>query len=206
MLRFVAVPNILLLYQTGCPNIVEAFIREQHKVHTRIYVEYHSVCPLVGIGTLPPPLSPASLPLPPEPKGGSTLACGWGVGGVRLLEKKLSALPTLWGTPFPFQRHLVGFWCIVFPLEPQARGGESCVGLFYCEYSKLDRIGKYLRQVQEGCIRWQLVVDGQDGLVADRQSHGCYLRLRLRCLSHCFVWFSCSSMELAALGALVGVL
>ncbi len=26
-----------------------------HKVH--IYTEYHSVCPLVGIGTLPPPLS-----------------------------------------------------------------------------------------------------------------------------------------------------
>jgi hypothetical protein len=39
-----------------------------HKVH--IYLEYHRVCPLVGIGTLPPPLSPASLPLPPEPKGG----------------------------------------------------------------------------------------------------------------------------------------
>jgi hypothetical protein len=40
-----------------------------HKIHT--YKEYHSVCPLVGIGTLPPPLSPASLPLPPEPKGGA---------------------------------------------------------------------------------------------------------------------------------------
>ncbi len=31
-----------------------------HKVH--IYIEYHSVCPLVGIGTPPPP----------EPKGGGT--------------------------------------------------------------------------------------------------------------------------------------
>ncbi len=39
------------------------------KVH--IYIEYHSVCPLVRIGTLPPPLSPASVPpLPPEPGGG----------------------------------------------------------------------------------------------------------------------------------------
>jgi hypothetical protein len=37
-----------------------------HKVHTCI--EYYSVCPLV-IGTLPPPFSPASVPLPPEPKG-----------------------------------------------------------------------------------------------------------------------------------------
>ncbi len=46
-----------------------------------IYKEYHSVCPLVGIDTLPTPLSPASVPLPPEP-GGGALACGWGVGGV----------------------------------------------------------------------------------------------------------------------------
>jgi hypothetical protein len=33
----------------------------------RVYKEYHSVCPLVGIRTLPTPLSPASVPLPPEP-------------------------------------------------------------------------------------------------------------------------------------------
>jgi hypothetical protein len=47
-----------------------------HKV--LIYKEYYSVCPcpLVGIGTLPTPLSPASVPLPPEPGGGGTLACG----------------------------------------------------------------------------------------------------------------------------------
>ncbi len=30
----------------------------------------HSVCPLVGVGTLPTPLSPARVPLPPEPGGG----------------------------------------------------------------------------------------------------------------------------------------
>ncbi len=34
-----------------------------HKVLT--YKEYHSVCPLVGIGTLPTPLSQASVPPPP---------------------------------------------------------------------------------------------------------------------------------------------
>jgi hypothetical protein len=34
-----------------------------HKV--LIYKEYHSVRPLVGIGTLPTPLSPATVPLPP---------------------------------------------------------------------------------------------------------------------------------------------
>jgi hypothetical protein len=38
---------------------------DNHKV--RLYKEYHSVCPLVRIGTLPTPLSPASVPLPPEP-------------------------------------------------------------------------------------------------------------------------------------------
>jgi hypothetical protein len=64
-----------------------------HKVH--IYKEYHSVCPLVGIGTLPPPLSPASVTLPPEPKGGGTLALrvrGWGRGSPNSddLEKSLA--------------------------------------------------------------------------------------------------------------------
>ncbi len=57
---------------------------QSHKVHT--YKEYHRVCTLVGIGTLLSLLSPASVPLPPEPKGwGGTLACGWGVGGVPIL-------------------------------------------------------------------------------------------------------------------------
>ncbi len=51
-----------------------------HKVH--IYKEYHSGCPLVGTGTIPTPHPQASVPLPPEPVGGGTLACGWGVGGV----------------------------------------------------------------------------------------------------------------------------
>jgi hypothetical protein len=78
-----------------------------------MYEEYHSVCPVVGIGTLLTPLSPASVSLPPEPggrggEGGGSPNCG-GVGGVptaageglgesqfRRLEKKLSALPTLW--------------------------------------------------------------------------------------------------------------
>ncbi len=65
----------------GSPS---SMINHTHSVH--IYKEYHSVCPLVVIGTLPPPLPPASVPLSPEPKGGGgTLACGWGVGGVPIL-------------------------------------------------------------------------------------------------------------------------
>jgi hypothetical protein len=58
----------------------------------------HSVCPLVGIGTLTTPLSPASVPLPPEPGGGGhTHLRGEGLGEFQLrrLEKKLSTLPTL---------------------------------------------------------------------------------------------------------------
>ncbi len=39
---------------------------------------------LVGFPTLPTPLSPASVPLPPEPGEGGTLARGWGVGGVTI--------------------------------------------------------------------------------------------------------------------------
>ncbi len=54
--------------------------REHQKV--RIYKEYHSVCPLVGIGTLPTPLSLASVPLPPQNRGGgvahSPAGRGWG--------------------------------------------------------------------------------------------------------------------------------
>jgi len=63
-----------------------------HKV--RINKEYHSVCPLVLIGTLPNPLSPASVPLPPEPGGGAHSPGGEGLGEsqFRRLEKKLSLL------------------------------------------------------------------------------------------------------------------
>jgi hypothetical protein len=68
------------------------------KVH--IYKEYSSVCPLVGIGTLPTPLSPVSVPLTLETKGGggdAHLPAGKGLGEshIRRLEKKLSTLPTL---------------------------------------------------------------------------------------------------------------
>ncbi len=51
-----------------------------HKVH--IYLEFHSVCLLARIETLPLPLPQASVPPLPEPKGEmDTLAWGWGGGG-----------------------------------------------------------------------------------------------------------------------------
>jgi hypothetical protein len=55
----------------------------------------------VGIGTLPSPLSPASVPLPPEPGGGgahSPAGGGLGKSQFRRLEEKLSTLPTQWVT------------------------------------------------------------------------------------------------------------
>jgi hypothetical protein len=68
------------------------------------YKEYHSVCPLVGIGTPPHP-SPECV-LPPEPEGGGVhLPAGEGAGEsqFRRPEKKLSNLPTLWCTLYSEQ-------------------------------------------------------------------------------------------------------
>jgi hypothetical protein len=73
---------------------------ENHKVRIYEYIECHSVCLFVGIGTPPPtPFQQASMPLPPEPNGGGgTLACELGVGEsqFRRLEKRVSTLSTLW--------------------------------------------------------------------------------------------------------------
>jgi hypothetical protein len=60
-------------------------------VSTTVYV-----CPLIGIGTFPPPLSPASVPFSPEPKGGggrganSPSGEGLGESQFRRLEKSLA--------------------------------------------------------------------------------------------------------------------
>ncbi len=37
---------------------------------------------------------------------------------------------------FPFQCHLVGFWCFNVT-QPGAKRRESCMGLFYCEFFKV---------------------------------------------------------------------
>ncbi len=46
-----------------------------------VYLEYHSVCPLVGIGT-PHSLFCKRVCPPPLNQRGVTIACGWGGGGV----------------------------------------------------------------------------------------------------------------------------
>ena len=63
-----------------------------HKV--RIYKECHCVCPLAGIGTLPTPLSPVSVPLPPEAEGGHPRlrVRGWGSPDSDDLRKNLELL------------------------------------------------------------------------------------------------------------------
>ncbi len=80
-----------------------------HKVH--LYIEYHSVCPLVGIGT-PLPFQPQAIVPPPGTKGGGGYTIhspageeGVGESRVRRLEKKLSAysvgVPVMVGEPQP---------------------------------------------------------------------------------------------------------
>jgi hypothetical protein len=62
------------------------------------YKEYDSACPLVGIGTPPPPSHASECAPPPGTKGGGGLRSpkderGWGGGfQFRRLEKKLSTL------------------------------------------------------------------------------------------------------------------
>ncbi len=51
----------------------------EHKVH--IYLEYHSVCPLVRFGTPPPSLSRKRVCSAPRTKGGTHSLTGEGVGG-----------------------------------------------------------------------------------------------------------------------------
>jgi hypothetical protein len=50
-----------------------------HKVRT--YKEYHSVCPSSELGLSQPLSRQRVCPSPQKQGGGSTLACGWGVGG-----------------------------------------------------------------------------------------------------------------------------
>ncbi len=82
--------KILLILRTRKEN------GRDHKKYVYIhFTEYHRVCPLVGIVTLPvpTPLSPTSVPLPPEPMGkGAHSPAGEGLGEsqFRRLEKSLA--------------------------------------------------------------------------------------------------------------------
>jgi hypothetical protein len=78
----------------------------------RIYKEYYSVCPLVGIWTLPTPLSPASVPLPPEPGGGGghtrLRVSGWGSPNSDDWRKGLALCVTFyWPSPVLYTRATV---------------------------------------------------------------------------------------------------
>jgi hypothetical protein len=66
------------------PMLLEAryYMHSQAQSIYCIYLEYHNVCPIVRIRTPPPPFPQASVPLPPEPKGGGMThsPAGEGVG------------------------------------------------------------------------------------------------------------------------------
>jgi hypothetical protein len=67
----------------------------------RVYLEYQSVCPFVGIGSHPPPSHPQANVPPPtlDPREGeSTLACGRRGVGTKFeqLDRKPGTLYTLW--------------------------------------------------------------------------------------------------------------
>ncbi len=81
------------------------FYGSLHKV--RIYKEYHSVCPLFGIETLPTPLLPASVPLRPEPAGQTRLR-------VRA-----------WGSPNPDDWRKSLALCLLYWVAPSFGGGGS---------------------------------------------------------------------------------
>ncbi len=71
--------------KTTSHAISSMYLRTRKGFYHKVHAENHSVCPLVGIGTAPPPHPPASVYPTPEPKGGGvTLACGWGGGGVSI--------------------------------------------------------------------------------------------------------------------------
>jgi len=63
---------------SGINRIFTIYEGTDHKVH--IYLEYHSVCPLVRIGTLPPNLTQECVP-PRNLRGGYIClrVRGWGV-------------------------------------------------------------------------------------------------------------------------------
>jgi hypothetical protein len=77
----------LLLYKGILQLFGQGMEARDHKV--LIYIEHHSVCPLVGIGTLPPPLSPASVPR------GTNSPAGEGLGESQLRRREKSLVLSL---------------------------------------------------------------------------------------------------------------
>ncbi len=74
-----------------------------------IYIKRTTVyIPSSEFGLPPTPFFPASVPLSARnQRGGDTLACGWGVGGVPTptTGEKLSTLPALWFSPTLLTNH-----------------------------------------------------------------------------------------------------
>ncbi len=88
--------HCIIKYIHSCPvYTLYSTVPWHHKVH--IYLEYHSVCPLVRIGTPTPSLPLASGPPSPDPKGGGGVHIrlrGRRQSQFRRLKKKHSTLST----------------------------------------------------------------------------------------------------------------
>jgi hypothetical protein len=85
MLQYLCSPIFFYFFFPIDLKFYSATILLKHKVHK--YKEYHSVCPLVGIRTLPPPLSPSEC----APPLGTNGVRGWGSPNFRRLEKSLAS-------------------------------------------------------------------------------------------------------------------
>ncbi len=96
--------------------MTDSFMSFGHKVH--ICIEYHSVCPLVRIGTSPPPLPQASVSPLESKRVGDTLTCRCGGGG---------------GTDSDDWRKILAL-CLLFCFDIQASGSVTYVWKVYFLY------------------------------------------------------------------------
>jgi hypothetical protein len=97
-------------------------------------MEYHSVCPLVGIGTPPPPPLPrGSVPLPPPgTKGeGAHSPAGEGVGCPNADDWRKSFALCLYSVGYTIlRRNNTVTWALVMWKEPFSLEKGSCYSIF----------------------------------------------------------------------------
>ena len=126
------------------------------KVHIyTVYIKYHSVCPLVGIGTPPPPLPQASMPLPPppQPKGGGTLAS-------KSTNERGERRPSLVGSLGPSCRYKRFLSCLGCSGQPSTNIFFFTVQYFNLRVPIAQQPGQAVvlgRLSLNVCLRWLLI-------------------------------------------------
>ncbi len=108
------------------------------------YIEYHSVCSLVEIGIPPSPLPQASMPPPPQPRGGDTLASkstnGWFVGPIVSVLETFIQPWLLWSAQYKRFFFTVQYFNLRVPIAQQP--GQAVV------------LGRLSLKV---CLRWLFI-------------------------------------------------